>query len=149
MSSAPVMYDDTAGLSEPGPQRHPTPIDDPPSVPAENLGLIADVEALAFLRPGWDGEGSSGVDMAAIRRARRFVENLRVPWLPIVGANAIGGVRVEWDAGESYLIVDFEPGGAQVLFGVPGRGPSVWRNDEIPAFLDGCFLEVYRTRQGT
>ena len=152
MSSAAVMYDHEAHAPEHGAPRHPTPyllpLDDSPAVPPAILQLVAQVEELALLPPDWDGRFSSRVDPGAIERARWFVEHLRVPWLPLVGATSVGGVRIEWDARVSSLMIDFEPDGdTQVLFMAREGDPQVWRNAEIPDQLVEFFNEVYKARQ--
>lgn len=152
MPSAPALYDEGVARLADRSSAHPTPYlvpDFGPTVPAALLELIADVEALALLGDDWDGDYAPRIASDAIARARWFLENLHVPWLPLVGANTLGGVRVEWDAGPAYLIIDFEPlGEAQVLFRTPGNEVQVWRNDEIPGGLEFCYAEVNRARQG-
>lgn len=152
MPSAPALYDEgTTRVDDRGGAHHPTPYlirDYEPTVPNALLDLVAEVEALALLEADWDGEFSPRVEADAISRARWFLEHLQVPWLPLVGANTLGGVRIEWDAGAAYLIIDFEPGGqAQVLFGAPGREVQVWRNDEIPGGLAFYYADVNRARR--
>lgn len=152
MSNAAVLYDREAQAPEHGASRHPTPyllpLDDPPIVPPAILQLVAEVEELALLPADWDGPFSSRIDPGAIQRARWFVEHLRVPWLPLVGATSVGGVRIEWDARDSSLMIDFEPEGAtQVLFVARQGDPQVWRNAEIPDQLAEFFNEVHKARQ--
>ncbi len=151
MPSAPALYDERiTRLTEWGP--HPTPYlykTDDPALPKELLDLIAEVDALALLELNWDGDYSPPVAPDVIRRARWFLEHLRVPWLPLVGATTVGGVRIEWDAGEAFLIIDFEPSReAQVMFGAPHREIQVWRNEDIPSELEFCYAEVNRARRG-
>lgn len=151
MPSAPALYDQSATrAAEWG--SHPTPYlfkADDPALPKELLDLLAEVDALALLEPNWDGDYSPSVVPDAIRRARWFLEHLQVPWLPLVGATTVGGVRIEWDAGPAFLIIDFEPDGeAQVMFGAPDREIQVWRNQDIPSELAFCYAEVNRVRRG-
>lgn len=152
MPSAPALYDEGPTRVEDRGTAHPTPYlvrELGPTMPSALLDLIADVEALALLDSNWDNEHAPRIEAEAIARARWFLENLQVPWLPLVGANTLGGVRVEWDAGAAYLIIDFEPGGeAQILYGAPDGEVQVWRNDEIPGGLEFCYAEVDRARRG-
>lgn len=151
MPSAPALYDqsETRGIRG---SLHPTPYlfkTDDPALSRELADLIAEVDALALLEPNWDGDLSPAIAPDAIRRARWFLEHLQVPWLPLVGATTVGGVRIEWDAGEAFLIIDFEPShDTQVMFGARGREISVWRNEDIPSELGFCFAEVNRARRG-
>jgi len=151
MPSAPALYDQNATLVRGGRASQPTPYllkAEDPGLPLELIELIGEAEALALLESDWDGEFSPRIDAGAIRRASWFLENLQVPWLPMVGANRLGGVRVEWDAGHAYLIIDFEPAGeAQVMFRGVGHEVMVWRNEEIPGELGFCYAEVNRARR--
>lgn len=152
MASALALYNDGASVASPPRPSHPTAY----LTPAVGVTghesmheLIAAAESLALLDRDWDGEHSPRIEPNAIHRARWFLENLTVPWLPVVSANRVGGVRVEWDADTAYLIIDFEGSGdVQVLYGAPDSEPVVWRNDEIPEELEICFAEVNRVRQG-
>lgn len=152
MSSAPALYDEGVNRLAKQVAYHPTPSlceADEPALPNDPLDVVAEVDALALLEPNWDGDYSPRISPDAIARARWFLEHVRVPWLPLVGATTVGGVRVEWDAGEAFLIIDFEPAGeAQVMFGVPGREIQVWRNEEIPGGLEFYYAEVNRARRG-
>lgn len=151
MPSAPALYDQSATrAADWGP--HPTPYlfkADDPALSKELLDLIAEVDALALLGANWDGDYSPPVAPDAIHRARWFLEHLRVPWLPLVGATVLGGVRIEWDADAAFLIIDFAPHGeAQVMFGAPDDEIQVWRNEDIPSELGFCYAEVNRARRG-
>lgn len=151
MPSAPALYDQSETRAIDG-GSHPTPYlfkADDPVLSRELLELIGEVDTLALLEPDWDGDYSPAIAPDAVRRARWFLEHLRVPWLPLVGATTVGGVRIEWDAGEAFLIIDFEPHhDTQVMFGARDRDISVWRNEDIPSELGFCFAEVNRARRG-
>lgn len=153
MASAPALYDDEVvqrpGWSTP----HPTPYvfadDLRTRTRKELVDLLDELENLALLGANWDGDYSPRIDRGAVDRAKWFVENLQVPWLPLVGATTVGGVRVEWDADEAFLIIDFEPAGeGQVMFRARGRDVDVWRNEQIPGGLEYCYAEVSRVRRG-
>jgi len=153
MSSAPALYDEEAVRHTGWRSEPPTPYafaEDPlRQIRKDLIDVVAQIESLALLGPNWDDDFSPAVDGVAIERAKWFTENLAVPWLPLVGATTVGGVRVEWDAENAFLIIDFEPHGeTQVMFRPIEGDVQVWRNEEIPGGLEYCYAEVNRARQG-
>jgi len=125
----------------------PTALTRAPQRRSELHELLQQVSSLITLTQGWDDEGAAAVEASAVRRAYDFLSHLSVDWLPWVAPTTDGGVRVEWDADESFLMIQFEPDDhAEVHFRL-GTGPATsMRDGEIPDDLGPVFEVVRRAR---
>jgi len=105
------------------------------------------VSALITLTQGWDDEGAEAIQASAVRGAYNFLSQLSVDWLPWVAPTTDGGVRIEWDADETFLMIQFQPDDhAEIHFRV-GSGPAItMRDSEIPDDLGPVFEAVRRVR---
>lgn len=109
--------------------------------------LLQRVSSFVTLERGWDEEGGEPIDASAVQRAYSFLSRLSVTWLPWVAPTTDGGVRVEWEANESFLMIQFEPEGhAEVNFRLNGGEPATLCDSEIPDDLGRLYEEVRRAR---
>ncbi len=112
--------------------------------------LLRQVGRILELAPDWDGEEADPVDLGAADRATKFIGQIEgIDWLPHVAPTTDGGVRLEWENGEYYMFIDFEPDDhTTVVCEIPSReGPVIWVDGEIPADISFVYEEVLRTRR--
>lgn len=110
--------------------------------------LIDRVARFRSLPDDWDDEGSSAPDVSAITRAMQFLASFEDDWLPWVAPTTDGGVRVEWDGQDAFLMVNFEPAGlATVAVRLPGQESKIMHNEAIPDDLSWYYARVRGSRQ--
>ena len=99
-----------------------------------------------MLSPGWDDEDGPSIDRSAIHQASKFATGLSVPWLPTASPTLDGGVRIEWDAGTAFLIIDFvDEHSREVYFrGSEKDEVSAWIDDEVPQSLSFEYMQVFQ-----
>lgn len=105
--------------------------------------LIDRVAKCKALADDWDGEGSPPPDASAIVRAMQFLAAFEDDWMPWVAPTTDGGVRVEWDGRNAFLMINFEPADhATVAVRLPGQESRVMHDDAIPDDLSWYYARV-------
>lgn len=105
--------------------------------------LIDRVAKYKVLADDWDGDGSPPPEDSAIIRAMQFLAAFEDDWMPWVAPTTDGGVRVEWDGRDAFLMINFEAADhATVAVRLPGQESRVMQDDAIPDDLSWYYARV-------
>ncbi len=84
--------------------------------------MLSKLDAISRLQDGWDGPGSSHVGPPILEAYRYLVSRLSAPSADLEPMpTPSGGIRMEWDRGDTNYVVELEPGGGMFLCSI---GPT-------------------------